>query len=383
VNGHFRLALIVGVAGLAAAILAGCPSESWQVCSSGIYCPSPRVCAEPAGACVTEEHVVACEKLDPDAPCSLVPKNALTGATIVSSRLAFIVGESGLILKRESADWQRVQSDTVVGLNRVWSGGGRVFAIGDNWTIARYDAGRTPSWSATTVPPQEPIGDFESIDGRGDDIWVVGDGGRAHRYRPADGSWEQMKPESDVDFTAVWIMPDREVRILSDAAIWLRYDGETFFKREIKGEDGQPIKELQALWVSASGKMVAVGKSKIVVYDRSRDVWVDGAVEAGGDVTGIELFSVIGTPDGKLIRAVGTGGYLFEYRESSRVWRRQKIVAENVSLRSVAFFRPPDGGEDVWLIAGENGVILEPTAKSGWQNVNADGTCRSGACLPN
>ena len=119
-------------------------------------------------------------------------RDALNGVWVAESNEVYAVGENGLILHFDGAEWRRMESGTVENLNCVHGDADEVYAAGRNGTVLRFDGNQ---WSPVADAPENHYQDVWGPDAAGY-FWFAGSAtsfppsGPA-RYKPSTG-WKAL-----------------------------------------------------------------------------------------------------------------------------------------------------------------------------------------------
>ena len=161
---------------------------------------------------------------------------------------AFLVGESGMVLRYDGATWTPQSSGTSATLRAVWGvSKSQVFAVGGNGTVVHYDGlAWAPQASGTTR-------ELKSISGTsGTDVFAVGTGGTILHY---DGSgWSTQSSGTSQDLNAVWALSASDVFAVGNGSTILHYDGSQWTPQTVT-----TTIDFSGVWGISSTNVFAVG----------------------------------------------------------------------------------------------------------------------------
>lgn len=105
--------------------------------------------------------------------------STLRGVWGIDSNNMFVVGDSGVIIRRENGgSWATMTSNTTVNLRAVWGTSmTNVYAVGENGTVMYFNG---TAWSQITVPTTQQLNGIWGISAN--EIYAVGNGGTILRY---------------------------------------------------------------------------------------------------------------------------------------------------------------------------------------------------------
>ncbi len=329
----------------------GCVKKDYEQCSSGLLCPSPKVCAEPSGLCVSQNQVTECENRVDGAGCSLgAPQTSLNALWAFGRSNVYAVGDAGVILHFDGSTWSIADVGTSTQMNAIW--GPRpndIFIVGDEATAFHYDG---TAWKQIAT---DALGSLESVFGAGDSVWAVGDF-YVGRY---DGTkFVKVDVGVDVNGTDVWAAAD-SVFVTTDHGSVMHFDGATWQADQTTGLD------LAGIWGASERDVFAVGVlGTIQHYDGT--AWTE--MSSG---TMRELEEVHGS-DGSNVFATGTMGTLLHFNGTD--WQAID-TGEDALINSIAII-----GTEGFAV-GEGGLILEGNGTT-WHRAATEGKCTYKVCLP-
>lgn len=206
-----------------------------------------------------------------------------------------IVGNDGVVLRRESDGWAVEQTPTEQDLWGVWGAGpDELWAVGgdgrseDAATVLRY---RDGTWNMMQLPDMERpnVRAFYKVWGTGaDNVYIVGQRGAVLRW---DGSQlKELLVGTSQDLISLWgTGPDDIVAVGGRAnGVVARFDG-----AEWTSESLAPLPGLNGIWMDEQGAWVAGNAGTLGRLD------VDALeVEQISVQTQLDLHAVFGTGDG-------------------------------------------------------------------------------------
>jgi hypothetical protein len=203
-------------------------------------------------------------------------------------------GETG----EEPGEWTTVAKDLPGALLSIWgTAADDVWTVGadngDGVTVRHLEGG---AWSTMSH-----AGTLWWVNGVGDAVWAVGEGGAAVRI--ADGAIEEMTLDPAVTYFGVWGASEDEIwavggdpNVISDAATIWRYDGAAWSEVEIPAGAADAI-AVYKVWGAAADDVWAVGTGGLVLH------WDGAAWSQSESATTRNLFTVHGA--GGAVYAVG------------------------------------------------------------------------------
>lgn len=224
---------------------------------------------------------------------------ALLGVWGTGPDNVFVVGAAGTILHYDGTAWRQMASGTTQSLTSVWgSSATNVFAVGRN-VILRYDGTR---WSAD--PTGEGV-DWEDVWGRSStEVYTAGGGGvRSGIVRRYDGTTWRPVLGAGRAIESVWAASPTAVYACTSVAGLLFNDGASTRMMEF------PVSGCSSVWGAVPNRVFAVGYGTPFVYDGTR--WRSMAYPVQPHA--MPLHAVSGSSATNVF-AVGDGGVVIQWR---------------------------------------------------------------------
>lgn len=281
--------------------------------------------------------------------------------TVTDSGTAWAVGEGGTILRRDSGQWQLVDTFGAVSdqatLYGVWApSDSAVFVVGGSLqneqlptAIARHD-GRAWTPVDTTSLPAQPL--FKVWGTSETDVWAVGAAGTALHY---DGTaWTATQTNSEARLTAVWGTTSTDVYAVGGLGLGvvLHYDGNAWSNFANASE------ELAGVW-TAPGQPLYVGGNRGLLIRYGLDATGRASADRATRVTPVndrDVHSMHGVDDVVLAAASDLlGGAVNGWQGSVFTHGNRSIVGPVVRPDPPLDAGVPDAGLDAGVDAGPTG----------------------------
>jgi peptide/nickel transport system permease protein len=171
------------------------------------------------------------------------------------------VGDGGVILLQEGADWQPVPAPEANLRGVVWLDAGRALMVGSREEILLLD---TPSGDLSTV--DSPVGrDFPlqsvalDVDGT---ALIVGERGLAIRYDPEDGSATLERLGSSRDLNHIHISEGGAALVVGERGTLLRRESAD---SDWSADAAPDTRAMRAGWIGDDGSALAAGRNGLVM----------------------------------------------------------------------------------------------------------------------
>lgn len=271
---------------------------------------------------------------------SLVALNDIWGTGPMD---VWVVGSLGAIFHWDGATWSQSPTSIDKDLQAIWGNGTSAWSSGSAGTLLRLSGS---TWSTINSGGYD---DLHSVAGAtADDAWAVGEKGVLRHFNGVVWSYDRYSSISS-SITALSGTGAGAVYAISEHKDLLRWDGTSWQKQFITGQDGD---DLRGLWASAPNEVWIVGDRAVLHHD------ADGWREYRDGISRLPMAVGGGTPDEVWI--VGIQGEILRWTkgvDDLAVFRRG--VKNRPALLAVA----GTSAHDVWMV-GEQGSVLRWNGKS-------------------
>ncbi|SFR51442.1 hypothetical protein [Halogeometricum limi] len=298
---------------------------------------------EEADETASEKETADEEPTEPEWTVADVPTDGTLLDAVVGDSAAYAVGEGGIVVARDGAEWTAVFSDgpgaDANTLRGVDSTDGGTWVVGDGGAVGRIGA------DGTHVDHSAPDGDTSAIsdvaasaDGTDETVLLTDSSGRVRRGQYRDGELrfeDPTKPGSGSSIASVELDGTNGYVCDSGGGVFRTADGDRTFESLAFDGDGAPTD------VAVDGGDCLVCDDAGVVHRYDGTNWTPTRV---ADERLVAL-----SCDGDDCIAVGENA---AYERSSNGWER-------ASLPPVASLRGVDSGASGVVCVGEDGTVVE------------------------